>query len=101
MRQHLEQRIRQGGPRGEEAQLRLDGPPVPDVMQYLYGWMNEVTGRSGVGMEGIAPLSYQTIESWAKLTGRSPLPYEIHALMKLDRIIRHPDIVDPEDGEDS
>lgn len=41
-------------------------------------------------MDGYAPLSYTTVESWARLTGKYPTPDEVEALMEIDRAIREP-----------
>lgn len=65
-------------------QAKLDSAPFPDVLAYLWEWVIALHGRSGVGMGGLAPLSYATIAAWAKLTGQRPLPYEVEALMALD-----------------
>ncbi len=65
-------------------QAKLDSAPFPDSVAYLWEWVVALHGRSGVGMGGAAPLSYSTVEAWAKLTGHRPLPYEVEALMVLD-----------------
>lgn len=61
-------------------------------------WAYELVGRSGAGASGMAPLMYQTIEAWARLTGRDlPEPEEVHALVRLDAAILAPDpVVAPE-----
>ena len=42
-------------------------------------------------MSGLAPLGYNTIQSWANLTGNNPAPYEIDALIMLDAAMMTPD----------
>lgn len=49
--------------------------------------MYELHGRSGFTMEGVAPLSYTTITAWARLTRRSPEPWEVDVLLELDGIL--------------
>lgn len=87
-RAHLEAAAASGS---ATARAALEGPDIPDCVLYLRGWLLEVTGRSGVGMAGAAPLSYGTIRDWAALTGRTPNALEIEALFRLDRVLRNPD----------
>lgn len=70
---------------------KLEGPPFPDVLMYLYDWIGELYGRSGAGMAGVNPLTYGTIADWARLTGRDLQPHEVHALITLDAVLRHPE----------
>lgn len=42
-------------------------------------------------MSGLAPLSYATVEAWARLHDVAIEPQEIEALMLLDAIRCHPD----------
>lgn len=42
-------------------------------------------------MSGLAPLSYATVESWARLHDLTVAPEEVEALMLLDMIRLHPD----------
>lgn len=97
VRAHMERRLlRIAAQHGEahpdtiRAQRALDGPPVPDPVAYLLRWSYEVYGRSGVGMDGFAPLSFTTIRDWAVLTGRAIEPHEVQALLLLDAIRHHP-----------
>lgn len=68
----------------------LDGPECPESLEYLLGWTYQLYGRSGVGMDGVAPLSYATVAEWARLMGVTVRPTEIEALMLLDAVMRHP-----------
>lgn len=59
-------------------------PEFPDALAYLWGWVLELHGRSGIGMGGANPLTYTTIADWAILTRNRPQPYEVEALVALD-----------------
>lgn len=57
-------------------------------MDYLRRWAYELHGRSGyTGMGEVAPLTYATIAHWARLTRRSPEPWEIDFLLEADAIM--------------
>lgn len=74
-----------------EAMAEIDGPGMPSgTLDYLWGWSDELLGRSGVTMDGLAPLNPTVIESWARLTERSPQPHEVQALFELDALRRAP-----------
>lgn len=66
----------------------LTAPDYPDCVQYLWTWVIELHGHSGVGMNGLAPLTYESIMSWAVLKGVQPTPYEVEALLSLDATLR-------------
>ena len=70
----------------KEAQKELEqAPDCPEEVEYLVEWSQALYGRSGVGMSGAAPLSYQTIETWARLMDIGKLsPLEVEALILLD-----------------
>jgi hypothetical protein len=70
------------------ARAKLLAPEFPDELEYLWGWALELHGRSGVSMAGLNPLTFQTIEAWARLTGRSLLPQEVEGLILLDSALR-------------
>jgi len=67
---------------------QLIGPAVPESLAYLRDWLFQLVGRSGVGMAGAAPLSYGTIADWARLTGNTPTPDDVEALLYLDAVLR-------------
>lgn len=90
-RAYVEASAKRGNP---EAIAALEGPPFPEAVEYLWEWAGELVGRSGVGMEGYAPLSFATVESWARLTHRHPTPDDVHALFMLDAVMRHPEPAD-------
>lgn len=76
--------------RGKQPASVLRGPTCPESLRYLYGWARELHGRSGVTQFGLAPLTYGTIESWSRLTGRTVSPTEVIALMQLDGAMLFP-----------
>jgi len=76
------------------ARAELQGPACPEVVAYLVPWAYELVGRSGMGMNGLAPLRYSEIEAWSRLTGRVLVPMEVEALIRLDRVLRSPPPVD-------
>ena len=69
---------------------KLNGPPFPDALTYLYGWLLELDGARDIGMNGLKPFTYQMIESWAQLTEHDPEPHEVDALMYLGRVFLYP-----------
>lgn len=87
-RDHLLEAARRGS---ESAQEALEGPEPPETMLYLMEWAYALCGRSGASMEGLAPVSYGTIEAWSRLMGVTPDPLEVRALITLDSVIRHPE----------
>lgn len=96
-RVHLEQRYRRlvetkgaAHPMTLAARAELDGPEPPECMAYLLDWSDELFARSGFDMHGIAPLTYASVDAWARLTDRTPEPHEVDALMRLDSVRRHP-----------
>ena len=86
-REHLQGAADRGNQKAIE---NLEGPPLPDALNYLYGWLLELDGARDVGMNGLKPFTYPMIESWARLTVRSPEPYEVAALMHLGRVFLYP-----------
>lgn len=89
-RAHLEGLVRRGV--ATDAQRRrLHGPEFPVALDYLWGWHLELARTRTAGMNGIDPLTYLTIDAWARLTDRAPLPDEVDALLQLDAITSSPD----------
>lgn len=74
-----------------KAVARLEPPEVAPAFEYLRTWLYEVHGRSGVGMNGLAPLTWTTLRHWREETGTTVRPDEARALMRLDAILLHPD----------
>lgn len=69
-------------------------------LEYLVGWAYALHGRSGVGMAGVAPLGYTTIEAWSRLTGTQLEPYEVNALIALDAVLCSPETGEEETVEE-
>ena len=80
-RDHWEASARGGN---EAAIARLTPPEYPDCVEYLWRWVLELHGRSGIGMSGLAPLTYEAIAAWAALRGVRPTPAEVGALLAID-----------------
>lgn len=76
--------------RNPEVRALLNGPDCPESLEYLYEWATALCGRSGVGMDGYAPLSYTTIVAWSRLMGITVEPHEAEALIAIDGALRHP-----------
>ncbi len=53
-------------------------------------WAHQLLGRSGIGMNGIAPLTYSTIGEWSRLTATPVHPHEVEALIVIDAVMRGP-----------
>lgn len=92
----MEQAAKKGS---ENAQRELQQPEPPECMEYLADWAFALYGRSGASMEGLAPLSFQTVEAWGRLMGIEPDPLEVQALMVLDAVIRKPETEEVAEAE--
>jgi hypothetical protein len=79
----------------------LQGPEYPDALDYLLDWLYQVHGRSGIGMNGFAPLSYGTVADWARLRGHTPSSADVEGLMRLDAVLLSAGAEKPEDGDDA
>lgn len=66
----------------------LEGPQSSDALAYLSDWSDELFGRSGVDANGLTPMTWGTIDAWARRTGRDPQPHEVDALFALDHARR-------------
>jgi hypothetical protein len=100
-RVHLETlaaRCREAGRPIPEACRILDHA-VPEPLEYLLGWFRELARTRRPGMAGIEPLGYVDVDAWARLTGRTPTPEEVEALLSLDAVTRHPELVPDVDEE--
>ena len=51
-------------------------------MGHLWDWFLELSG----GRQGLSPLTYAEIQAWASLTGRSPEPWEVWVLKRMDSL---------------
>lgn len=87
----LETMLERGGRAAEVAAQELAGPEVPEPLAYLWDWFVEMDRTRTSGVNGPDPLTYPIIESWSRLTGRSPSPLEVETILFLDVVVRHPD----------
>lgn len=55
-------------------------------MLYLWDWFCELAARRQSNGFGLSPLSWESIESWARLTGRDPQPWEVAALGEIEAL---------------
>jgi hypothetical protein len=86
--------------RGNKTALaKLQAPPFPEALTYLWVWAMELVGKSGVSTVGINGLTYTTIAHWSELTDQKPTPREVSALMKLDAALRDVNKPEPEQVE--
>lgn len=68
----------------EDARRKLQCPEFPEHLAHVWEWARDLHGRSGVGMTGLAPLSYQEIEAWQRLHGIALTSLEVDALIAVD-----------------
>lgn len=74
---------------------KLATADCPEGFEYLRDWAYALYSRSGVGMDGAAPLSWREMEAWERGTLYEPDLRDKQSLMTLDAILRHPET--PED----
>ncbi|MCP3065845.1 hypothetical protein LXT21_44465 [Myxococcus sp. K38C18041901] len=85
LRAHLEQVAKATG----KAPPALVGEyALPEALAHVWGWFCELSGARGAGGFSIAPISFQDIEAWARLTGHQPTPAEVVLLRQLDDVFR-------------
>lgn len=82
-----------------EAAAKLDVPPFPASLEYLYEWFGEVSAGRGDSMSGIPPLTHEGVRAWAEMCGHSPAPHEVRALLALDGAWRSALRDDPKDAK--
>lgn len=63
---------------GKLPQKLADRPPLETEMRYIVDWYLE--------LQGVTPLTFTEIKSWAEMTHNDPLPWEVEVIMKLDKI---------------
>jgi len=81
VRQHLMTLAEKGDARSIK---RLRCPvEFPTEVAYLYGWAMELHAHRRFGMAGPEPVTYADVKAWAELTGRSPDPSDVGAIMRL------------------
>lgn len=74
----------------ESARLALEGPECPASLLYLLGLAYAVHGRSGVGMSGLAPLSWTTLDAMCRLSALTLDAEDIDGLFVLDSVMLNP-----------
>jgi hypothetical protein len=82
----LEQLVR----RGAKPASVLDGPPLPEEVEYLFEWYDELARFRTPTINGFV-LTGEGIETWSRMTGREVDRSEMLALLDLDIVMRHPD----------
>jgi len=80
LREHLLSAWEQSGVRPEE----FDYPPLPDCVQYLWGYYTELHNRRGNFGFGHVPLTHSEIGWWQRNTLRRLDPWELEALLGID-----------------
>ncbi len=88
MRAHLEAAARAGHVPSQE--LLYDGPECPPSMRYFLELLGRLHGRSGVTMNGVAPLSWPTLDAMTRLTGIEIDGEDIDALFLADAVMLNP-----------
>lgn len=84
-REHLESAARQlkalGKPMKEE--LVPEGPPFPDLLDYLWSWFAEIS--LGLAVSGMAPpvVTWADVAAWRAQTGEVVEPWEARAIVSL------------------
>ena len=81
LRDHFESVERQTKRRPPE----LDGPPCPEPLRYLLRWFSELHLARGSSGFGENPIGYVDIAAWSRLTRKHVTPYEVAALVAVDR----------------
>jgi hypothetical protein len=100
-RVHLEtlaKRCRDAG-RPVHPECRVLDIVVPEPLEYLWDWFRELARTRRASMAGIEPLGYADVDAWARLTDRNPAPEEVEALLTLDVVTRHPELVRDDEEE--
>ena len=72
----------------------LKGPEFPDALSYLWEWYLMLRMGLGEGPNGIAALSWVSLDAWARQSGNRPEPHEVGALFYLDTASRNPGVAD-------
>lgn len=83
-----------------QANERLNGPDAPESLGYLHELLGQLHGRSGAGMNGLAPLTFETIESFCRLKDVQLNAFEIDALLLLDTILLYPEAIASDDADE-
>lgn len=79
------------GPEGAKAAARLQGPDVPDALEYLWERFAVLDGMRTYTMGGANPITADAIRATAELYGWTLDRLELDAIRVLDGVIRSPD----------
>ena len=82
-REHLEQVERQTGRRLEA----LEPPtPFPMLLEHVWSAFCRLSNSRTTGFSGPNPITYEQIKAWKELTETPIDPWEIQAVIRLDRV---------------
>lgn len=91
MRANLEVAAKRGTPKARaHARAELDGPPYPHALRYLHSWAMDLHRARRYGRGGGEPVTWVDLQAWAQMTGRTPEPHEVEALLTLTHAMAHP-----------
>lgn len=82
LQENLESVERQTGKRPEE----LDGPEFPYLMSYCWSAFTMLSNSRSPSMSGIAPITYEQILAWKKVTDMPLSAREVEAIKRLDNV---------------
>ncbi|WP_425462117.1 phage tail assembly chaperone [Maritalea myrionectae] len=58
--------------------------PEPISHEYLIDWFLRLSRRRPTSTSGYAPLTFEGIDAWVRLSGEAPEPWEIMMIEKMD-----------------
>lgn len=64
----------------------LEGPELPAELEHVWTWFLELHAARSSGGFGSGPIMFSEIESWSRLTLRSPKSIEVDMIKRLDSI---------------
>lgn len=62
-----------------------DRPEPPALALHVWGWFLDLHQTRGSNGFGPSPLAYRDIRDWSELTGQRLEPWEVRAIMGIDR----------------
>ena len=60
-------------------------PELPLEAQYLWAWFQEISRARGGNGFGPNPISFLEVYAWSTLTGMEIRPFEVEAIIAIDR----------------
>ena len=91
VRRYLQQMAERPGAEGAKARAQLEGPEVPEPLEYLWQRFLTLDAMRGYGMSGPQPLTAEGIRAADQLFCWQLDPLEAEAVRLLDSVIRFPD----------